>query len=181
MLLLKQKEADKKQKLLDAFDFRSQDKERTSQLVGEMDGQNGQIAALNADRYSLNLNKKKILASLEEDQILFNPEGAKRLCEQSGVLFQGQMKKAFQQLIAFNRAITEERRGCLQVERTELEIQLKRVNAELNTLGKQRSEVLAFLSDTDVLNKYKQASEEIVTLRVDIECNWLAGREPMAL
>ena len=169
MLLLKQKEADKKQKLLDAFDFRSQDKERTSQLVGEMDGQNGQIAALNADRYSLNLNKKKILASLEEDQILFNPEGAKRLCEQSGVLFQGQIKKAFQQLIAFNRAITEERRGCLQVERTELEIQLKRVNAELNTLGKQRSEVLAFLSDTDVFNKNKQASEEIVTLRVDIE------------
>jgi uncharacterized protein YydD (DUF2326 family) len=165
ILLLKQQEAEKKKKLLDAFDFRADDKNRTKQLVDEIDER---IAALNAERYSLNQNKKKILASLEEDQILFSPDEAQRLFEQAGVLFQGQIKRDFQQLIAFNRAITDERRGYLQEERGEVETELKRVNAELNALGKQRSDILAFLSGTDVFNKYKQVSDEMVTLRADI-------------
>ena len=165
LLLLKQQEAEKKQKLLDAFDFRAQDKDRTKQLVDEIDER---ISTLNAERYSLTQNKKKILASLEDDQILFNPDEAQRLFEQAGVLFQGQIKKDFQQLIAFNRAITDERRGYLQEERGEVETELKRVNTELNTMGKKRSDKLAFLSSTDVFNKFKQISDEMVTLRADI-------------
>lgn len=165
ILLLKQKEAEKKQKLLDAFDFRTQDKDRTKQLVDDIDER---IAALNAERYSLNQNKKKILASLEEDQILFNPDEAQRLFEEAGVLFKGQIKKDFQQLIAFNRAITDERRGYLQEERTEIEAELKRVNAELGALGKKRSDTLSFLSGTDIFGKYKHVSDEMVTLRADI-------------
>jgi len=165
ILLLKQQEAEKKQKVLDAFDFRMPDKDRTKQLV---DGIDERIAALNAERYSLNQNRKKILASLEDDQILFNPDEAQRLFDQAGVLFHGQIKRDFQQLIEFNRAITDERRGYLLEERGEVETELKRVNAELNALAKRRSDILAFLSDTDVFNKYKQVSNEMVTLRADI-------------
>lgn len=165
ILLLKQKDADKKQKLLDIFDFRQQDKERTKELVDEVDTR---IGALNSQRYSLNQTKKKIVASLEEDQILFNPEEAKRLFNEAGVLFSGQIKKDFDQLIAFNRAITEERRGYLQEERAEVEAELKRIGTDLNALGKRRSEMLGFLSGTDVFAKYKQVTDELVTLRTDI-------------
>lgn len=165
ILLLKQKEAEKKQKLLDAFDFRTHDKDQTKQLVDDIDGR---IATLNAERYSLTQNKKKILASLEEDQILFNPDEAQRLFEETGVLFKGQIKKDFQQLIAFNRAITDERRGYLQEERSEIDAELKRVNTELTALGKKRSDMLSFLSATDVFSKYKQVSDDMVTLRADI-------------
>ncbi|MFZ1641441.1 MAG: DUF2326 domain-containing protein [Candidatus Contendobacter sp.] len=165
ILLLKQKEAEKKQMLLDAFDFRAQDKDRTKQLVDDIDER---IAALNAERYSLNQNRKKILASLEEDQILFNPDEAQRFFKEAGVLFMGQIKKDFQQLIAFNRAITDERRGYLQEDRAEVEAELKSINAELNALGKKRSDMLSFLSGTDIFGKYKQVSDEIVTLRADI-------------
>ena len=165
ILLLKQKEAEKKQKLLDAFDFRTHDKDRTKQLVDDVDER---IASLNAERYSLTQNKKKILASLEEDQILFNPDEAQRLFEETGVLFKGQIKKDFQQLIAFNRAITDERRGYLQEERSEIEAELKRVNTELTAMGKTRSDMLSFLSATDVFSKYKQVSNDMVTLRADI-------------
>lgn len=165
ILLLKQREAEKKQKLLDAFDFRAQDKDRTKQLVDNIDER---IAVLNAERYSLNQNKKKILASLEEDQILFNPDEAQRLFQEAGIFFKGQIKKDFQQLIAFNRAITDERRGYLQEERVEIEAELKRVNAELSSLGKKHSDILSFLSETDIFGKYKQVSDEMVTLRADI-------------
>jgi uncharacterized protein YydD (DUF2326 family) len=165
ILFLKQQEAKKKQKLLDDFDFRVQDKVRTKQLVDDIDGR---IAVLNAERYSLNHRRKTILASLEEDQILFNPDDAEKLFKDAGVLFQGQIKRDFEQLIAFNRAITDERRGYLQEERGEVDFDLRRVNTEINDLGKRRSETLAFLSDTDVFNKYKQVSDEMVMLKADI-------------
>lgn len=165
ILLLKKSGAEKKQQLLDAFDFRQQDKDRTKQLVDEIDTR---IAALNAQRYSLNQSKKKIVTSLEEDQILFNPDEAQRLFRETGVLFSGQIKKDFDQLIAFNRAITEERRGYLQEERAEVEAELKSIGGELNTLGKRRSDMLGFLSGTDVFAKYKQVTDDLVTLRADI-------------
>ncbi len=165
ILLLKQQESEKKQKLLNAFDFRMQDRDYTKQLVDVIDER---IAELNTKRYSLNYNKKKILLCLEEDQILFSPDEAQRLFQEAGILFSGQIKKDFEQLIAFNRAITDERRGYLQEERVEVETELRRVTAELNALGKQRSDTLAFLSDTDIFSKYKQVTNEMVMLRADI-------------
>jgi len=108
------------------------------------------------------------LASLEDDQILFDPNEAQELFQEAGVLFKDQIKKDFQQLISFNKAITDERRVYLQEERAEIEGELKRVNAELNTLGKRRSDMLAFLSATDIFSKYKQVSDEMVGLRADI-------------
>lgn len=165
ILLLKRQESEKKQKLLDTFDFRSQDKDHTKQLVDKIDEN---IAELNADRYSLTKNKKKITSSLKEDRILFDPDEAQLLFEQVGILFEGQIKKDFKQLIDFNRAITEERRGYLQEELGEIIAKSKKINTELNDLGKQRSDILAFLSDTDVFNKYKQFSDEMVSLRADI-------------
>ena len=64
------------------------------------------IAELNARRYSLVQSRKKIMASLEEGEILFNPDDAKKLFDEAGILFAGQIRADFQQLIAFNKAIT---------------------------------------------------------------------------
>jgi uncharacterized protein YydD (DUF2326 family) len=50
----------------------------------------------------------------------------------------------------------------------EIDDELKRLNAELNDLGKRRSNALAFLGGTDPFNKYKQVSAELVALRADI-------------
>ena len=165
ILQLKKKESEKKQKLLDAFDFRQQDKLRTKEVVEEIDSR---IAALNAQRYSLSQNRKKIVASLEDDQILFNSDEAQRLFKEAGILFAGQIKRDYDQLIAFNRALTVERRKYLQEEHAEVEAEIKTITSELNTLGKRRSDMLGFLSSTDVFAKYKQFTDDLVTLRADI-------------
>jgi len=165
ILLLKQNDAEKKQQLLDAFDFRQQDKDQTEQLV---DGMDARIAEFNSRRYSLNHARRKIVASLEDDQILFKPDQAERLFKEAGVLFAGQIKKDFSQLIAFNRSLTEERRAYLQEERSEIETELKSIVEQLDELGKHRSAVLSFLSSTDVFAKYKQVTDDLVTLRADI-------------
>lgn len=165
MLLLKQQELDRKQALLDAFDFRTDDKAQTRVLVDEVDQR---IAHLNGRRYTLQANKKKIDLSLKEDQILFSPDEAKEMFAQAGVLFDGQIKRDFEQLLSFNKAITEERQGYLEEERSEIEAELKTVSTELTALGKRRSEMLRALSDTDAFLRYKRMSADTVTLRADI-------------
>ncbi len=165
ILLLKQNEAEKKQRLLDAFDFRQSDKEKTKLVVDDLDVK---IGRLNAERYSLAQNKKKIAGSLDDDEILFDPKSAAELFAEAGVIFAGQIKREFEQLIAFNRAITDERRGYLKEELAEVEAALKRVNSELQEASKRRTETLSFLADADVFKKYKQVTDELVTLKADI-------------
>lgn len=165
ILLLKRADAERKQQFVDAFDFRAEDKAATKQVIEEIDGA---IAALNAQRYSLGQNRKKIAASLEDDQILFNPAEAQDLFNEAGILFEGQIKRDFEQLISFNRAITDERRVYLNEDLIEVEGELKRITTELNRLGKKRSESLSYLSGMDIFAKYKHVSDEIVTLRADI-------------
>ena len=165
LLLLKQQEVEKKQQLLDAFDFRAEDTLQTQQLIEQVDEM---IAQFNARRYSLMLNLKKISNSLQEGQILFDPEKAQALFKEAGVFFKGQLKRDFNQLLAFDKAITEERYTYLQEERLEIQTELKRINEELNVLGKRRSQMLAFLSDSDAFEKFKKVSDDLVTLRADI-------------
>ncbi len=166
ILLLKRQEADKKQMLVDQFDFRHEDKAETQKVVEQVDGE---IASLNERRYSLQKNRQKLVDSLDEDQILFSPENAKDLFAEAGVVFEGQIKKDFQQLISFNQAITDERRGYLLEEQKEIDAELESINAKLDELGGRRSELLSFLSSTDAFDKYKRVSGEIVSLRADIE------------
>jgi uncharacterized protein YydD (DUF2326 family) len=165
ILQIKQKEAITKAELLEAFDFRSEDKKETKEIVDKLDSR---IAQLNQERYTLNQNKKRVQSALGDDQILFNPSAARELFDEAGVLFPEQLTKDFSQLISFNQAITDERRGYLAEELQELNKAITTVGAELNDLGKKRSNALSFLSEQDVFVKYRAVSDELVTLRADI-------------
>jgi uncharacterized protein YydD (DUF2326 family) len=151
--------------LLEAFDFRSQDKQETKQIVDKLDAR---IAFLNQERYTLNQSRKRIQSALEEDQILFNPQTAERLFAEAGVLFPGQLTKDYDQLISFNKAITDERRGYLAEELSEVNKEITQVGTELNELGKKRSQTLSYLSEQDVFVKYRTVSDELVLLRAHV-------------
>lgn len=166
LLLLKRIEADQKQSFLSDFDFRGDDFETTRTLVDEIDYN---IACLNEKRYKLNKNKKKIELSLSEAKIAFSPDEAERLFKDVGVYFSGQIKNDFQQLVAFNKAITEERNTYLQDELVDITKEIQSVSDELDVLGKKRSNMLSFLNSTDVFDKYKHVSDELIELRADVQ------------
>lgn len=165
LLHLKQEEAKKKQRLLESFDFREADVATIRHIVDDLDAQ---IAHLNGERYSLALNHKKLTSALKDASIIFDPERAAVLFAEAGILFNGQLRHDFEQLIAFNRAITDERRGYLQDELAEVNTELLRVGETLQALGQQRSEALSFLKSADVFEKYRRSADELVTLRADI-------------
>ncbi len=162
MLLLKQKEVEKKQILLDQFDFRKIDKEKTKLIVDKVDSN---LNRLNSSRYSLNYNIKKINDSLANDDWMFDSSKTEMLFDEAGIVFAGQILKDFDQLVEFNRAITEERRQYLEEELGELKNELKEVNAKVKVLNDERIRLLSYLSDSDVFDKYKIISDELVNLK----------------
>jgi uncharacterized protein YydD (DUF2326 family) len=165
LILLKKKEAERTQAAIDAFDFRKLDLAETRYVVDDLDKK---IATLNNRRYFLMANRKKIISALQEEQILFDPDDASALFAEAGILFVGQVKKDFAQLIEFNRAITEERRGYLQEEQEEIDAELKKISVDLNEFGKRRSETLSYLNEAGSFDRYKADSASLVTLRADI-------------
>lgn len=165
MLLLRRQDATKKQKLLDAFDFRMADKEKTDELVEEL---NAAIVDLNDRRYYLSQNRKKISASLQTREIRFDPAEVQDVFREAGVVLPGQIVKDFEQLVAFNRSISLERRKYLVDEQNEIDSELTVLGGRLDELGLRRADALAFLGSSDVFDKYKELSQEIVGLRADI-------------
>jgi uncharacterized protein YydD (DUF2326 family) len=165
ILFLKQQEVENKQGLVDAFDFREQDQTETTDVVEDVEVE---IAQLNQRRYALQHNLHKIETALSKDTILFDTESARKLFDEAGILFEGQIKRDFDQLIDFNRAITDERKSYLEEERVELLDEVKSISERLDSLGLARSNRLRHLSETKSFERYKQLSSDLVILQTDI-------------
>ncbi|APT91808.1 keratin [Corynebacterium phocae] len=165
ILFLKGQKKHQLEQELEQFDFWGQDKEQTQELVDNIDQA---IARLNEERYTLEHAKKKIEASLDEGNVSFDSGRVEALFGETGVYFDGQLKRDYEQLVAFNAAITKERSVYLLEELGAVKTRLAEIDAELKELSRRRSEILGFLSETDVVKKYKDTSAELVKVRSDI-------------
>jgi uncharacterized protein YydD (DUF2326 family) len=154
-----------KEKALNAFNFRGEDERTIADVVDELDDR---IVTLNDELYQLRQLSKRIDDSLEQRKITFNPDAAGKLFAEAGVVFDGQLKKDYKQLIEFNRAITEERRTELLTQRAEAKDAIETTEAELVGLNEKRSESLAFLRETDSVEKYKQTSRELSKIQAEL-------------
>lgn len=166
LLTLKAEDANALSSRIEAFDFRLADSAVNKQLVDELDQQ---INGANQRIYYLSANRDKITRSLEEHRILFDPETAGQLFEEAGQVFPGQVRKAFDDLIRFNKAITSERRGYLVEELKTLDAELRALDIRLDDLNEQRKAALAFLQDADSIRKYRELNKKLVGLRTEIE------------
>ncbi|NOQ35755.1 MAG: DUF2326 domain-containing protein [Methylococcaceae bacterium] len=166
LLLIKQQDEEKLNKTITEFDFRLSDANLNKSLVEEVEVRS---ANLNEQRYYLSINKEKIEQSLQEQELVFNPKNAEKLFAEAGVFFPQQIKKNFNDLISFNKEITEERKQYLKEELEETKSELEEISLELDELGKKRSKELAFLNEKDSIKKYRQLNDELVVLKADIE------------
>jgi uncharacterized protein YydD (DUF2326 family) len=166
LIQLKEEELNKLDKAIDDFDFRIPDMQQTTELVDKVDTE---IASLNEQRYSLLTMIQQIDESLQAEQIYFSTDRAEDLFKEAGVVFAGQIRKSFDQLIKFNLEIGEERSRYLQEEKRELERLESEVAEQLDELGRQRSEALAFLSSTDAISKYRELNRMASKQRAVLE------------
>lgn len=141
---------------LNNLDFANQDREEIRNLVDKIDES---IVELNDELYYLESKKIRLEESIRPNQILFDSNAISVLFEESGILFPNQLKRDFEQLIQFNRAINEERRGYLTLDLEKVEERITIIYARLKELNKERASRLEFLSDKDIFDKYKKVSK----------------------
>ncbi|PPK53553.1 uncharacterized protein YydD (DUF2326 family) [Marinobacter persicus] len=166
LLQLKLRESEKKESLLSQFDFREEDAKLAEVTISDCDRE---LADLTTRRYYLNQSKSKIEESIKDNSILFDTEQARKLFEEAGVFFKDQIKKDFDQLIEFNKSITEERRSYLEEDLKEINDELDVIKAQIDNFAAERSKNLKFIKEVDVFEKYKSISKDLVRIKADIE------------
>jgi len=165
LILIKDEEIQEIKQQLDEFDFELEDSSVNKSLVEDIDTQ---LAQLNKDRYYISTAIEKLEISLNRDKIIFNPKEAKEIFEEAGVLFDGQIKKTYDELIQFNKDITKERQSYLKEELNELQAELENIKEEISILNKKRSKALFFLKDSGAIEKYKTLSNKLIALEAKI-------------
>ncbi|EEP73096.1 hypothetical protein MCAG_03423 [Micromonospora sp. ATCC 39149] len=165
LISVKRRDIDAKSTTLASFNFQEEDTRATSELI---DRTEAQISALNEESYRLSRLIQRIAESLEEEQVLFRPKDAEELFLQAGVFLGDQIKKEYAQLVAFNRAITEERRDALQEQLEDSQARLAEIRKELETLNLRRAQSLEFLRNSDSLDKYKSLSLDLTNLQGEL-------------
>ncbi|MEU1747097.1 DUF2326 domain-containing protein [Micromonospora arida] len=165
LISVKRRDIDARTATLASFNFQEEDTRATTELI---DRTEAQITALNEESYRLGRLVQRIDESLEEEQVLFRPRDAAELFRQAGVFLGDQIKREYEQLVAFNRAITEERREALQEQLTESQARLVEIRKELETLNLRRAQSLEFLRNSDSLEKYKSLSLELTNLQGEL-------------
>ncbi|MBX7269318.1 DUF2326 domain-containing protein [Micromonospora sp. Llam7] len=165
LISVKRRDIDAKTATLSSFNFQEEDTRATSELIDQTESQ---ITALNEESYRLNQLIQRIAESLDEEQVLFRPKDAEDLFRQAGVFLGDQIKREYEQLLAFNRAITEERREALQEQLAESQARLVEIRKELETLNLRRAQSLEFLRNSDSLDKYKSLSVELADLQGEL-------------
>lgn len=164
-LLIRKNELSRLKEFVENFNFREVDRQTVEDLVSEIDNQ---IIALNMREYSLKNSIYHIDQSVSENKIKFNTKEVKELFDEVNILFPEQVQKDFEQLIAFNQAITQERNAYLKQELKESQIELSGIQNQLIQLNEQRAKQLEFLKESELVVKFREANQEISLIQAEI-------------
>lgn len=165
LIELKEKDISELQAAADEFDFEVNDSAINTELVEQLDRE---LSELNSRRYGLTRSQKRIIESLQSESIQFRPAAAQKLFEEAGVVFPDGVKKSFDDLIRFNREISQERIEYLKEELVDIGEDLKHVSERIEELNTQRKAELQALSDGDALSKYRELNDRLVGMKNDL-------------
>lgn len=158
LILIKEEEIEQIKDQLNNFNFNLEDANINKELVNELDVK---LSKLNKQHYYLAHTIRKIESSLELQKINFNTSEAKQIFEEAGLLFEGQVKKTYDELIEFNYDITKERRKYLKSELAEKRSQLEQIEIDIEGINEEREKALIYLQKAKTIEKYKALSMKL--------------------
>jgi len=166
LLEIKQNELNDIEKLIDVFNFYSEDLETNKVIVEHIDNK---LQALNSDRYRISFEINKINKTLSNtiDDIDLNEINL--LFEELNTYFPNELKKKYEDLINFQKAITSERKKYLSENLEVLNTELSSVNKEIEDAEKRKSKLLEILTQKDSYQKFKEYQKKLTAIEVEIE------------
>lgn len=165
LLSLKEKNADELQQQLDSFNFDKADADHVRKLTDELDQE---ISDLNKFRYYIAHNIKKFRNSLKQKKLNFDISQTEKMFKEAGVMFGDGVRRSYEELVEFNKKISFERQALVKEQIDKLEKDLAEAEQQLKGLNKEKSSQLKFLSNADTFKKYKGITEDLISLRTEI-------------
>lgn len=163
-LEIKVAERDEMQKNIDAFNFYAEERTINKNLVEEIERN---ISELNTKEYALSYDLDKTKQSIENIP-LFDMEQLKEIYAEAQVYFPEQLAHDYDELVSFNKKVTQERNQYLREQVTQIETELRQVRESLKDLNDRRNIALSTLQDRDTFHKFKEYQKKLAVLEGEI-------------
>ncbi len=163
-LEIKEAERDEMQKNIDAFNFYAEERTINKNLVEEIERS---ISELNTKEYALTYDLDKTKQSIENIP-LFDMEQLKEIYAEVKVFFPEQLAHDYDDLVAFNKKVTQERNQYLREQVNQIETELRQVRESLKDLNYRRNIALSTLQDRDTFRKFKEYQKRLSVLEGEI-------------
>ena len=164
LLDLKKAERDDMKERVDAFNFYAEERSLNKNLVEDIEKR---ISDLNTREYALSYDLEKTKASIKNIPN-FNIEQLKKLYEEVEIYFPDSMIHGYEELVDFNKKVTEERNQYLKEQSEAIENELQSVRNQLEHLNTERNEALSVLQDKDTFRKFKGYQMKLAALEGEI-------------
>ena len=161
---IKQVELDEMKQRIDSFNFYAEERQLNRGLVEDIERQ---IAELNTQEYALTYDLEKMRGSIENIP-MFDVEQLKEIYEEVKVFFPDNMTKGYEDLVEFNKKVTEERNHYLREQIDATEKRLKLVRENLKRQNERRNDALMALQDKDTFHKFKEYQKRMAVLEGEI-------------
>ena len=128
----------------------------------------GKIDEANNQLYFLEMTLQKIVNSLQEGKPVLSPGQMEKIYKEAIGFFPEQIKIDYEKLVQFNHSITSERNEYLRKEKEKIQSEINNLNHRRQVLSEQQSNLLSFLKDANIFDKYKQLGDRLRDVEVQI-------------
>ena len=163
-LEIKEAERAEMQKNIDAFNFYAEERTINKNLVEDIERD---ISELNTKEYTLSYNLDKTKQSIENIP-LFDMKQLEEIYAEVNVYFPEQLAHDYNDLVLFNKKVTQERNQYLREQVTQIETELRQVRESLKDLNDRRNIALSTLQDRDTFHKFKEYQKKLAVLEGEI-------------
>lgn len=150
---------------LDKFDFYQRETGISKELVENIEKK---IASLNTARYNLEYELEQIRESLKI-KVHFDLDELLEIYKDVQIYFPDALVKDYEELLAFNQKLSDERLKYLEKIQQEKEEKLSLINVELFDLNTNRANMLNGLQSTDTFEKYSLYRDDLIQVEREIE------------
>ncbi|MCB2313460.1 DUF2326 domain-containing protein [Clostridium tagluense] len=159
----KELEVEQREKDYDDFNFSSADIEKPKELVTNIDSK---ISELVKKNYYLESKTKFNKDAIRDYNVDF--DDIKKFYDQIKIYFKENLVKDYQDVINFNKAVTEERNALLGELLLEYECEYKINCSEIEKMNKERQKVTRYIKENEMMEKFKILQNDIIDLKTDI-------------
>lgn len=161
---LKEEEKSELVTKIDNFNFYEKESQLKKEIVTNIEDN---IATKNTLTYNISYEIEQIEKSLKQPDS-FDLEEVTQVFKESGVFFPKELLKSYEELIAFNKSITQERHKFLNQRLEQLKKDLETVNKQLIELNNERVKLLNFLQERDSFQKFKNYQKQVTDIQATI-------------